>query len=82
MKIKVPTPEESEKAKDAKVRHFFAGIIAGIIIFGLLGFKVFLWGLDNVTVYTWVALAFGVLSFGFLSMRFGHEFWQRLFGTQ
>lgn len=81
MKIRVPTPEESEKKKRNNIRNFIAGLITGIIVFGLLGLRVFWWGIENVKLYTWIALGFGAISFGFLAMWFGNEFWQRLFGN-
>jgi uncharacterized membrane protein YccC len=81
MKIEVPTPENSKKEKRKKIRNFIAGLILGIIVFGLIGSRVFWWGIDNVQIYTWIALGFGALSFGFLAMWFGNEFWQRLLGN-
>lgn len=79
MEIKVPTPEECQKEKRRKIRHFIAGIITGIIVFGLISNRVIWWGADNVQIYTWIALCFGVLSFGFLAMWFGTDFWRQLF---
>lgn len=81
MKVIVPTPEESEKEKRIKNRNFLFGLIAGIIFFGFMGSRVFWWGIDNVTIYTWFALGIGALSFGLLAMWFGSAFWQRLFGN-
>jgi len=45
-----------------------------------VGTRVFWYGLETVELYTWIALGFGVISFGFLARWFGREFWQRLFG--
>ena len=81
MKMQVPTPEESANKKREQVRRFVAGFVAGIVIFGLLGSRILWYGLESVNPVTWIALGIGALSFGFLSMKFGHEFWQRLFGT-
>lgn len=81
MKIKVPSEEDIQKKKRLDRLNFIGGIIVGIIFFGIIGSKVFLYGFENVATYTWVALSIGVLSFGFLAKWFGSEFWQRLFGN-
>lgn len=81
MKIEVPTEEEIQERKRSDRRNFIGGIIFGIIFFGLAGGRVFLYGIENVALYTWFALVFGVISFGFLAKWFGTEFWQRIFGN-
>jgi len=78
MQIKVPTPEENQKEKRRKLFLFIAGMITGIIVFGLISIRLAWWGADNVQIYTWLALGFGALSFGFLGMWFGGEFWRQL----
>jgi predicted tellurium resistance membrane protein TerC len=54
---------------------------AGLVFFGLVGSRMFWYGFEKVELYTWIALGFGVVSFGFLAKWFGREFWQRLFGS-
>lgn len=81
MNIQVPTEEENQKQRKVDRRNFIGGIIAGIVLFGLIGSRIFWHGFENVTIYTWLALGFGVISFGFLAKWFGSEFWQRLFGN-
>jgi len=80
MNIRVPTEEESQKQKRIDRRNFIAGLITGLIFFSLVGTRVFWYGFETVELYTWLALGFGVISFGFLARWFGREFWQRLFG--
>lgn len=57
------------------------GLITGLIVFGLIGMRVvFRYGFDKVETYTWIALGFGILSFGLLARWFGAEFWSRISG--
>lgn len=80
MKIKVPTSEEHREERHRKRRNFIGGFIVGIIFFGLASLRLFWLGIEEVEVYTWIALGFGVLSFGFLGMLFGSNFWKSIFG--
>lgn len=75
MKIEVPSEEEYLKEKQQKRRNFFYGVILGIVFFGLVNIKNFLYGLEDITLVTWSALGIGVLSFGFLAYKFGDLFW-------
>lgn len=76
MKIEVPTEEEENRKRKIKRRHFFLGILWGLFLFFLVGYKVFVYGFENVEWYSWLALGFGVLSFGILASKFGGEFWK------
>jgi len=78
--IKIPTEEEAQNQKRTDRRNFIAGLVTGFLFFTLVGSRVFWYGLETVEPYTWIALGFGVVSFGFLARWFGREFWQRLFG--
>jgi hypothetical protein len=79
LNIKVPTEEENRKQRKADRRNFIGGLFTGFIVFGLIGSRIFWYGFDEVAMYTWLALGFGVISFGFLAKWFGLEFWQTLF---
>lgn len=80
MKIQVPTEEESEQKRKTDRRNFTGGLVVGLLFFGFFLLRAFLFEMDQVKIYTWAALGFGVLSFGYLAKWFGAEFWQRLFG--
>jgi predicted tellurium resistance membrane protein TerC len=76
MHIQFPTEEENRKQRKIDRQNFIGGIIVGCLIFGLIGIRLMLQGYAS--IYTWIALGFGALSFGFLAKWFGAEFWQRL----
>lgn len=79
MRINVPSPEESKKEKRKKSLRFIKGSIIGIVFFGLCSFGLFWNGVGEVEVHTWIALGFGVLSFGFFGMYFGSDFLKNIF---
>lgn len=78
MKIQVPAEEESSKQKRNKLLNFLGGLVIGFIVFGFIGIRIFKNGFEKVETYTWIALGFGVISFGFLARWFGSEFWSIL----
>lgn len=81
MKIDIPSEEEHKIEKRRKLQNFLGGSIIGLILFGF-GISRF-WlieGLHAIEFYTWIALAFGVLSFGIIGMLFGNDFWKSIFG--
>lgn len=80
MKIDIPSEEETVRERKAKRRHFVGGILFGFIFFALVGLKIFQYGFEEVNPITWIALGFGVLSFGVLARWFGAEFWSRITG--
>tara|TARA_R110002124_G_scaffold208776_3_gene375101 strand:+ start:8930 stop:9172 length:243 start_codon:yes stop_codon:yes gene_type:complete len=75
MNIQVPTPEEYKANQKKKRRNLGCGLLAGLVFFFISGIRIFSYGFENVEVYTWIALAFGVLSFGYLAYKFGDSFW-------
>ncbi|MEP1152383.1 MAG: hypothetical protein ABJH08_11700 [Balneola sp.] len=75
MNIKVPTPEEYKSEQKKKKKNLGCGLLAGFLLFFLSGIRVFTYGFENVETYTWIALSFGVISFGFLAYKFGDSFW-------
>ena len=75
MKIQVPTPEDYNAERKKQKRNLGCGLIVGFIVFFFLGIRVFTYGFENVEIYTWVAIVFGILSFGFLAYKFGDSFW-------
>ncbi|MDX1640551.1 MAG: hypothetical protein R3220_02555 [Balneolaceae bacterium] len=79
MNINVPSAEEVAKEKRKKRRSFLIGLIIGFIFFGLVSLRVFWLGSGEVEIYTWIALGFGVLSFGFFGRLLGSDFWKYLF---
>lgn len=79
MKIEIPSSEESRKEKRRRFLNFLGGLIFGLIFFGI-GTLRFRGGYYEIEFYTWIALGFGVLSFGFLGMVFGSDFWKSIFG--
>tara|TARA_R110002049_G_scaffold109501_2_gene258324 strand:+ start:20 stop:262 length:243 start_codon:yes stop_codon:yes gene_type:complete len=79
MKIKVPTEEEHKRDQRRKRIHGIFGLLFGLIFFGLAGARIFRYGFDEVEIYTWIALGFGVVSFGWLAYKFGENFWTILF---
>ncbi len=79
MNIQVPSEEDFKRdQKKRRVQGIF-GFVFGVLFFGFVGIKIFVYGFDQVTLYTWIALGFGVLSFSFLAYKFGSEFWSALF---
>ncbi len=81
MKIEVPDEEQYQRDKKRKRIHGAIGILFGLIFFGFAGLRIFIYGLDEVAIYTWIALGFGITSFGFLAYKFGDEFWTTLFNN-
>lgn len=79
MKINVPDEEEFRKAQRKRKIQAVFGLFFGFFFFGLVGTKIFRYGLDEVETYTWIALGTGILSFGFLAFKFGNQFWATLF---
>lgn len=79
MNIYVPSPEESENKKRKKRWNFLKGLMIGLIFFGFSSLGLFWMGLDNVEIYTWLALGLGVLLFGFFAMMFGSTFFKSIF---
>jgi len=79
--MKINVPDEEEYQQDQKKRRIQAilGGLFGVFFFSLVGFRIFWYGFDEVAIYTWLALGFGVISFGFLAYKFGDEFWSALF---
>jgi hypothetical protein len=75
MNIKVPTPEEYKADQKEKKRNLGCGLLAGFIFFFLSAIRLFSYGFENIETTTWVALGFGILSFGFLAYKFGDSFW-------
>lgn len=75
MNIKVPTPEEHKASQKEKQKNLGCGLLAGFVFFFLSGTRVFYYGFNKLEIYTWVALGFGVISFGYLAYRFGDSFW-------
>lgn len=75
MNIQVPTPEEHKANQKEKRRNLGCGLSAGFVFFFLSSIRIFTYGFNKVEVYTWVALGFGVISFGYLAYRFGNSFW-------
>jgi len=80
VKIDIPSKEEILREQKSKRHHFIGGIIFGLLFFALAGTQIFRYGFDEVNTITWIALAFGVLSFGLLARWFGPEFWSRITG--
>jgi hypothetical protein len=81
MKINIPSKEELSKKRRRKFLNFLGGSIIGVIIFGVGSSR--LWfrkGFNEIEFYTWIALGFGVLSFGIIGMLFGSNFWKSIFG--
>lgn len=79
MKINVPTDEEHIRNQKGKRIHGIFGFLFGLIFFGLAGTRIFRYGFDQVETYTWAALGFGIISFGWLAYKFGTDFWSTLF---
>ncbi len=79
MRIEVPTEEEEIKKRRFRHLNFFLGILWGLFLFFLVGYKVFVYGFENVEWYSWFALGIGVLSFGVLASKFGGEFWEVIY---
>ena len=79
MKIKIPSEEEHKKNQKRKRISGLSGLLFGFTFFGLAGIRIFRYGFDEVETYTWVALGFGVLSFGWLAFNYGEAFWNTLF---
>lgn len=75
MNIQVPTPEEHKADQKEKRKNFGCGLLTGFVFFFLSAIKVFYYGFEKVEIYTWIALNFGVISFGYLAYRFGDSFW-------
>jgi len=80
VKIDIPSEEEILRERTSKRRHFIGGIIFGFLFFALIGTQIFRYGFDEVNTITWIALGFGVFSFGVLARWFGAEFWSRITG--
>jgi len=55
------------------------GLLFGLIFFGIVGTKIFRYGFNEVEIYTWIALVFGIVSFTWMAWKFGDEFWSTLF---
>lgn len=79
MKINVPTEEEHKRDRTRRRIHGIFGLLFGLIFFGLAGIRIFRYGFYEVESYTWIALGFGILSFGWLAYKFGETFWNTLF---
>ncbi len=79
MKLNVPTEEEHKRDARRKRIHGIFGLLFGLIFFGLVGTKIFRYGFNEVEIYTWIALSFGIVSFGWLAYKFGETFWNTLF---
>lgn len=75
MQIQVPTPDEHQKEQRFKRKNLLLGLLAGVFFFSSSGSRVFRYGFGEVETYTWIALGFGVLAFGFLAYKFGDSFW-------
>lgn len=74
MNTYVPTPEEYKAEQKEKKKYLGCGLLAGFIFFFFSAIRVFTYGFENVEAATWIALSFGVLSFGFLAFKFGDSF--------
>lgn len=80
MKINIPSEEEYKTEKRGKFLNFLGGSAIGVIFFGLGISRFWFWeGFNKIEVYTWLALGFGVLSFGIIGMLFGSDFWKSIF---
>lgn len=75
MKINVPTEKEYKKNRRKKAIQAFFGFIFGLFFFAIAGIRIFSYGFESVEIYTWLALAFGILSFTWLAWKFGDDFW-------
>lgn len=75
MKIQVSTPEEHKADQKEKRSNLGCGLLTGFAFFFSSAIRVLYYGFDKVEVYTWIALSFGVISFGFLAYKFGDSFW-------
>ena len=80
MKIDIPSEEEYSRSKRKRLLQGFFGFLAGLIIIGLAGSRIFRYGFNEVEWYTWVALFTVVFSFTFLAYKFGDSFWVALTG--
>ena len=75
MKIEVPTEEEFTKKRNSKRRDFVIGTLVGSLFFIPTAISLLPYGIDAIDWYTWLAIVFGILSFGVLGSKFGSSFW-------
>lgn len=78
MKIDIPSTEVSHREKRMKFLKFLVGVCFGNVIFGLASSRFLFSSIYQVEIYTWAALGTGVLTFGFLAMSFGSDYWKTI----